>query len=143
MKPFTLGRRKSHSKSIQNHQKINQNWWKKHPKWGLGAIWSRSGSRFNFESMKWPLRHPRVSDLDSIFEVKIQQKSIKISIKFYIKFWKWFFIDFEWILTYFSIFFSSKWLSKSKKAILWKWASRLHETLIFIISEHVFATEKP
>ena len=54
-------------------------------------------------------------DFGSILEVKIHQKSIKNEIKFQIKFWKAFVIDFEWIWTYFWRLFLIKMTIKVEK----------------------------
>ena len=53
--------------------------------------------------------------LGSILEVKIHQKSIKNEIKFQIKFWKAFFMYFEWIRTYFWRLFLIKMAIKVEK----------------------------
>ena len=47
-------------------------------------------------------------------------------------------MDFEWILELFWKLFWSKRRSELKKVILWKWAFRIDETLIFMILGHAF-----
>ena len=110
-------------------------------------VWDPSGSAPDAESTPSRCQIRCASAASTIWTTfsrsKINQKSIKILIKFYIKFWKAFLMDFDGFWIYFWSFFSSKWLSKSKKAILWKTLKTFRKTIVLQDLRHVFSTQNP